>query len=108
MQSRAIRHSRVKPIFFLLNQFPEGEVDEGVEERGRVDGPLHDGLVALAVEAGDEPVEVEGHEAVLDLPVGHDVVDVEELVGGARGLVEEDEEEGDDGEPVVGSIVKFE
>ena len=80
----------------------EGEIDERVEQRRRVHRPFHDGLVALSVEARDEAVEVEGHEAALHLPVGHDVVDVEELVGGARGLVEEDEEEGDDREPELG------
>ena len=82
----------------------EGEVDERVEERRRVHRPLHHGLVALGVEAGDEAggEALEGQEAGLDLPVRHDVVEVEEFVGCARGLVEEDEEEGDDGEPELG------
>ena len=74
----------------------EREVEEGVEEGGGVDGPLHDGLVALAVEAGDEGVELE--EVVVD----EDVVDVPELERRAGGLVEEDHEEGDEGEPELG------
>ena len=76
----------------------EGEVEEGVEEGGGVDGPLHDGDVGLGVDVGDEGVE--GSDVG---PVGEDVVDVEELEGRAGGLVDEDEEEGDEGEPELGA-----
>jgi hypothetical protein len=75
----------------------EGEVEHRVEEGGCVHGPLHNGPVALAVETGDECLEWSE-----DAPGGEHVVDVEELVGRTRGLEEEDEEEGDDGEPELG------
>jgi len=72
----------------------EGEVEQRVQQRRRVDGPLHDGLVGLVQR--QERAQLE--EAV----GGEDVVEVEELEGGPGGFAEEDEEEGNDGEPELG------
>ena len=72
----------------------EGEVEQRVEERGGVDGPLHDGLVRFV----ERQEGVQAEEAV----VGEDVVEVEELEGGSGGFPEEDEEEGDEREPELG------
>ena len=72
----------------------EGEVEQRVEQRGREDGPLHDGLVRLV----ERQEGVQGEEAV----VGEDVVEVEELERGSRGFPEEDQEQGDDREPELG------
>ena len=72
----------------------EGEVEERVKERWSIDCPLHDGLVRFV--QWQESVQLD------DLPVGDDVVGVEELKGSPGGFPEEDEKEGDDGEPELG------
>ena len=72
----------------------EGEVEEGVEQRRCIDGPLHDGLVRFVQR--QEGVQLE------DVSGGEDVVEVEELEGGSGGFPEEDQEQGDDREPELG------
>ena len=76
----------------------EGEVEEGVDHGGGVHGPLHHGDVRLS-----EWQELLGQgQQVSGTPVGQNVLDVEQLERGAGGLEDEDEEEGDEGEPEVG------
>ena len=72
----------------------EGEVEEGVEQRRCIDGPLHDGLVRFVQR--QEGVQLE------DVSGGEDVVEVEELERGSGGFPEEDQEQGDDREPELG------
>ena len=74
----------------------EGEVDERVEQRRGVNGPLHDRLVALALQSRDELIQFD------EFVVDEDVVQVPQLEGRPRGLEDEDEEEGDDREPELG------
>ena len=75
----------------------EGEVEQGVNHGGGVDSPLHDSNVGLA--QGQELLQGEERAS---LPVGQDILHIEELEGSAGGLEDEDDEEGDDGEPEVG------
>lgn len=76
----------------------EGEVEQGVNHRGGVDGPLHDGDVGLS-----EWQELLGQrQEVPSFPIGQNVLDVEQLERGPGCLEDEDEEEGDEGEPEVG------
>jgi len=74
----------------------EAEVEEGVDQRGRVDRPLHHRLVGLSKlqELGDG-------QDFAEFPVGERVVHVEQLEGRPGGLKDEDECESDDGEPEV-------
>ena len=74
----------------------EGEVEQGVEEGGGVHGPLHDADVRLAEGQGQKLAD---GKHLAELPVGENVVDVEHLEGGPRRLVDEDEEDCDDGLP---------
>ena len=74
----------------------EGEVENRVQKRGGVDGPLHNGLVGFVER--QEGVQVD----VGEVAGGEDVVDVEELEGGPGGLPDEDEEEGDQRQPELG------
>ena len=74
----------------------EGEVEERVNHGGGVDGPLHDSDVGLA----QRQELLQGEEGA-GVPVGQNILHVEELEGGAGSLEDEDDEEGDDGEPEV-------
>jgi len=75
----------------------EGEVEERVEHGGGVNRPLHHRDVGFA--QGDEGVQRQPRHGA---PVGKGVVHVEQLEGRAAGLEDEDEEEGNQGEPEVG------
>ena len=78
----------------------ECEVEKWVKHRRGVHGPLHHRLVRLRVKLEEFG---QGEETSLPRrPVGENVVDVEELEGRAGCLEDEDEEEGDEGEPEVG------
>ena len=74
----------------------EGEVEDRVQERGSVDGPLHDGLVRFVER--QEGVQFQ----IRDVSGDEDVVEVEELEGSSGGLPDEDEEEGDQRQPELG------
>ena len=77
----------------------EGEVEKGVDHGWRVHRPLHHRLVRLRLQLEEGR---QGEETSLSRgPVGENVVDVEELEGSTGGLEDEDEEEGDEGEPEV-------
>jgi len=70
----------------------EGEVEQGVEQGGGIDRPLHGGLVGFSQWQ-------EGIQGANNVPIGQNVVEVIEFEGGPAGLVEEDHEEGDEAEP---------
>ena len=77
----------------------EGEVEKGVDHGWRVHRPLHHRLVRLRLQLEEGR---QGEETTFSRgPVGENVVDVEELEGSTGGLEDEDEEEGDEGEPEV-------
>ncbi len=67
-----------------------------MQERGSVDGPLHDGLVRFVER--QEGLQFQ----IRDVSGGEDVVEVEELEGSSGGLPDEDEEEGDQRQPELG------
>ena len=75
----------------------EGEVEQGVDHGGGVHRPLHHRDVGLA--HGDEGVQ--GQPGTQG-PVGQHVVHIEEFERSSAGLEDEDEEEGDQGQPEVG------
>ena len=74
----------------------EQEVQNRVEHRGGVDGPLHHSYVGFSKDQ-----EFTDGEKLSILPVGEGVEDVEQLKGCAGGLKEENEEQRNDGEPKI-------
>lgn len=78
----------------------ECKVEERVDHGGCIHRPLHHCLVRLRVKL--EEFRQREETGLSRRPVGEDVVDVEELEGSSRRLKDEDEEEGDEGEPEVG------
>lgn len=75
----------------------EGEVEQGVDHSGGVDGPLHDGDVGLT-----QGQELGQGEQGAGIPVGQNILHVEQLEGSAGGFEDEDDEEADEREPEVG------
>ena len=78
----------------------ECEVEKRVDHGGCIHRPLHHRLVRLRVKL--EEFRQREETTLSRRPVGENVVDVEELEGSSGRLKDEDEEEGDEGEPEVG------
>ena len=74
----------------------ECEVEQRMNHGWSIDCPLHDSNVRLS----QRQELCQGKERS-SVPVGQHVLHVEQLEGGAGGLEDEDEEEGDEGEPEV-------
>ena len=75
----------------------EGEVEERVDHDGSVDGPFHDGNVRLS-----EWQKFWQGQQCSKFPFGQNILNIEQFEWGSRGFEEQDEEQGDEGQPEVG------